>query len=360
MLLLVLFCFSSCIADSIKDLDGTENTGNSEIVVLDFAEGSAALRGMTKFPDDIPFNDTKYGKEESFGMTYGFWISCGIMRSLPVIPSITSVNTDVKTYVKSFENKKLYGFGFPLGVEDAYVTEDGIYIRYSIEEDDRKVGQIEYYYSIKARKFSYREIVSPMLGSKGGDNIIVFELFDVPVTKGIKGLSFKVGELYDNGSVFNFYDVLCTVNQELENSEKVRSVSLVQLEMHMKYDSNTVDAARLGERTINDIPLGQEFDISDRKNSLNYDESIDLLQILFDGRLFSDNQKIRTIDDFNATAIKLKDFDNYEHINRDVIYYPSSFNLKKKKAASVMNSDVTYDRLQFSFPDVAVKAFRDC
>ena len=25
-----------------------------------------------------------------------------------------------------------------------------------------------------------------------------------------------------------------------------------------------------------------------------------------------------------------------------------------------MNSDVTYDRLQFSFPDVAVKAFRDC
>lgn len=327
-------------------------------MVLDFAEEATALRGMTRFPDDIPFYDTTYGEVVLEGMPYGFWISGGVMRSLPVIPGVTSINTDIKTYVKSIKNKKLYGFGFPLGVEDAYITEDGIYIRYSIEEDERKVGQIEYYYSIKEKKFSYREIVSPMLTPNAGDNVFLFELFDVPVTKGSKGLSFKAGELYDNGSIFSFYDVVLAHNHE--GLESINSVSLVQEGMHMKYDSNAVDAASIWESTVDNIQLSREVDISDNADCMNYDETFELLGMLFEGGFFKNRERFKTIDDFNSTAVSFKNHDNDELKIEKCLCYPSSFNLKEKKAAAVYSSQVKNIFMQWNFPEVAVKAFKDC
>ena len=65
-----------------------ENT--NEVVIIDFGEET---RGMTYFPENTPFMNTKYGKEKGDNnLPYGFWLSSAVMRSLPVLPGIKTVN----------------------------------------------------------------------------------------------------------------------------------------------------------------------------------------------------------------------------------------------------------------------------
>ena len=203
-LLLVVFLITVlCSCDVQKVLEMLSEKTDS-IVILDFDASDS--RGMTMMPEDVPFLHVSGGMEPLYpndDVTYGFWTSCFVLRSLPIFPGITSVNASAEGFCNSLKNKEFKGFGFPMKIVKTDKTEDGVYLVYHIFEDDRVFGQIEYYYSIKNKTFSYREIVTPLLGVMGADNIFIFELMNVPVEKSGNGLSFKAGDIYENGSYRN-------------------------------------------------------------------------------------------------------------------------------------------------------------
>ena len=136
----------------------------------------------------------------------------------------------IKDVESALKDKTVYGYGFPLQVKDIQITSDGIFILYEIMEGTRAFGQIEYYYSIKDQKFSYREIISPLLGKQGCDNIFIFELLNVPVEKTLLGgYSFKAGRLYDNGSKFNFYNFVLSDGTK----DIIDETELLEQDIHM-------------------------------------------------------------------------------------------------------------------------------
>ena len=331
-----------------------------DIVILNFDEET---RGMTYFPENNPFIDTKYGKENGENnLPYGFWLSCSVMRSLPIFPGIKTVSeTD---FISSVKGKTPYAYGFPLEVKDAKLTKDGVYLLYETKEEDRSFGQIEYYYSIKEKKFSYREIISPLLKDKGCDNIIVFELLDVPVEKTKDGLSFKVGELYNNGSKFNFYNLQLTTNgpNSLDVPDKTDNiVHFYELNMHMHYNNGEVNSASLSTRINEKIPLKEELDLSDRKNTLNIEETKVFLREFFESPILYGKVEYKTLEDFDKTEFKEKELNAKSVNDRKVLGFPCSFNLKKDRAASINKNEIDARNMYYDFSeDVIIASFKDC
>ena len=315
-LLLTLSLFISCDNVSKAPSSTTEEkpTTTSEIVILDFSDVSNS-RGLTKFPDTgNPFG-TVYGydqtKEDGLtnmadGTDYGLWMSCNVMRSLPILPGLKSANADADDYVKSIKNKDLEGYGFPIKVVEAKTTSDGVYIVYDVLEDGKVNGKIEYYYSTVEKKFSYREIVAPLLGIKGGDQIFVFEMFNVPVEKTQEGYSFKAGELYNNGSSFRhvsfIYDTLSAWISAGRNNipNKIDMFCVEDSQLVMNYSGKKVTSMEykkyITDRPYNDNPnrggkilltelTGDanytNIDISNRLNALQLDDQVDFLKKIF-------------------------------------------------------------------------------
>ena len=333
-LILTLSLFISCDNGNKIPSSTTEEkpTTTSEIVILDFSDVSNS-RGLTKFPETgNPFgtvdgNDKT--KPELVNMadrtTYGLWMSCNVMRSLPILPGLKSANADADDYVESIKNKDLIGYGFPIKVVEAKTTSDGVYIVYDVLEDGKVNGKIEYYYSTVEKKFSYREIVAPLFGLFGGDQIFVFEMFNVPVDKTQDGYSFKAGELYNNGSSFShvsfIYDTLSMTHQRkdtnkidrfmVEDSKIVMNYSgkkVTSME-YEKYTSNKptdgnlpgIFLTELIDSTYNPIYVGS--DATTRLEALQLEAQVDFLKKIFNERSFAFGG-YNSLSDFNSSSLE--------------------------------------------------------
>ena len=340
-----------------------KNGNNPEVVVIDFSQQSAQERGMTKFPDNIPFYDTKYAEEKISGQAYGFWISGSVMRSLPILPGMKTMY--IKDLESALKDKTMYGYGFPLQVKDIQITSDGIFILYEVLEENRAIGQIEYYYSIKDKKFSYREIVSPLLGEYADDTIFIFELFDVPVKKTFGGCSFKAGRLYNNGSKFNlYYFPLYHLSNDNANPVIDRT-AFIEQDIHMNYNNNEVNSASLGTKFYNEFALEKTIDVSNRKEALNIEDTKEFLSRFFKSPILT-KEKLDyiTIEDFNQTMfVKSNDniSDDEKALRDEVFGFPTSFNLHEKIAATINSDTIHYNYFKECLKeDVTVNSFKDC
>lgn len=282
------------------------------------------------------------------------------MQSLPILPGVKTMY--IKDVASALKDKTVYGYGFPLRVKDIQITSDGIYILYELLEEDRAFGQIEYYYSIKDQKFSYREIVSPLLGNQGCDSIFIFELLDVPVKKTFGGYSFKVGSLYKNGSKFNFYDFQLT-DREIPKIENV--YRYIERDIQMNYKDNEVNAASFNTRNYGEIPLDKAIDVSDRKVALNIDATKEFLKQFFDSPILTkENLEYNTIEDFNKTElVKTNESIKKDYTDLKILGFPNSFNLNSapKIAASINTDNIDFSNLYNYFgQSIVVDSFNDC
>ena len=60
-------------------------------------------------------------------------MNCNVMRSLPVLPGLKSVNANTNAYINSIKGKSLKGYGFTLTVRIAEETDDGVFSYVLIE-----------------------------------------------------------------------------------------------------------------------------------------------------------------------------------------------------------------------------------
>ncbi|MGN0905709.1 MAG: hypothetical protein ACI4NM_01055 [Bullifex sp.] len=370
-------------AEDKPDVPPAEESDSVEVVVLDFF-GDESSRAITAFPDDIPFYSIEDGQtvlnakgQYYDNTTYGFWMSCNVMRSLPIFPGLKSVNANANAYINSIKNKHLKGYGFDLYVRIAEVTEDGVFISYDIRADEKVSGTIEYYYSIKDKKFSYREIVMPLLGKTGGDQIFVFEMLNVPVTKEGNDFSFRAGELYDNGSSFNH---LTFVNGNYApmgpvSESDIRQLQFEDAKIAMNYQGNTVYSAEYEKYYLHDYSLTLKDLIGKESISLNDEnrKTYSMGKILWFLRsIYEDTfekHEFSTIDDFNATALKIReekktvlyrdDVSNYKYHG---LSFPLSFNLKENIGACIYhsNAEVVESAWSDQFTDISKRNFEKC
>lgn len=408
-LLLSLSLFISCDNGSKAPSSTTEEkpTTTSEIVILDFSDVSNS-RGLTKFPDTgNPFG-TVYGydqtKEDGLtnmadDTTYGLWMSCNVMRSLPILPGLKSANASANAYVNSIKNKDLEGYGFPIKVVEAKTTSDGVYIVYDVLENGKVNGRIEYYYSTVEKKFSYREIVAPLFGIKGGDQIFVFEMFNVPVEKTKDGYSFKAGKLYNNGSEFRhvsfIYDTLSAFwssgkqnplaidRFNVEDSQLVmnysgKKVTSMEYKKYITDISNNDNQYRGGKILLTTLTGDVNYpkiDISNRLNALQLDAQVDFLKKIFNERSFAFGG-YNSLSDFNGSSLEylagkqelLKNYTTYDDKEYNGIGFPLSYDLENNIGACLYNSNGTVLETHFdsnagraySFTPFVLKQFKNC
>ena len=374
-ILIVLSLLVSCKDSSLPPaLEG-------EVVVLDFLDSSS--RALTSFPEDIPFLFIKDGKEEVRGAAYGFWMSCNVMRSLPIFPGLKSVNADANAYVNSVKGKKLKGYGFDIEVELAEKTDDGVFIVYKVfDERGNKTATIEYYYSIKDQKFSYREIVmSLMEDMDGGDLLFVFEMMNVPVTKEGNSFSFKAGEIYGNGSSFThttFYnDVYQETRKGPENPSypSMESVDKLMFEVSkiaMNYSGDDVYSAEYEKYhskdyyvSLTDLTGKGSFKIDkDTREALDLKVALTFLRSVYEDTFEKHN--FSTIEDFNKTELKVKEDKKsvlYQKSNETQysIGFPIAYNLKEKVGACLLYGSVANESdWNTTFSGLTEKYFKIC
>lgn len=383
-LLLTLSLFISCDNGSKTPSSTTEEkpTTTSEFVVLDFSDVSNS-RGIVEFPNDSPFFKIIGPSDEIVNPSYGFWMNCNVMRSLPVLPGLKSVNANTNAYINSIKGKSLKGYGFTLIVKIAEETDDGVFISYDILDGfGHTSGTIEYYYSIKDKKFSYREIVMPLFGNIGGDQIFVFEMLNVPVEKVGNSFSFKAGELYDNGSSFNhisFFNGGYLPDNGTEAESNITKLQFEDAKIVMNYQGDTVYSTEYEKYYLhgeNSIPLQDLIG----QNSISLDEEKrkeyrmrhilrflrDIYEDTFEKRGFS------TIEDFNATKLSIKEnkknllYNNVDNHMYHGLSFPLSFNLKKDIGACLYISDSTVHEsssqngLSESFTPFVLEQFKKC
>lgn len=399
-LILTLSLFISC-DNSNKAPTNSSNKAptNSEVVVLDFIEVSNS-RGLTGFPNDIPFYHIIDADKDVFNNKYGFWMNCNVMRSLPILPGLKSANANADDYVESIKNKEFTAYGFPCMVQKAETTSDGVYIVYDVLEDGKVNGRIEYYYSTVEKKFSYREIVAPLLGIMGGDQIFVFEMFNVPVEKTQEGYSFKAGELYNNGSSFRhvsfIYDTLSAWISAGKNNipNKIDMFCVEDSQLVMNYSGKKVTSMEykkyITDRPYNDNPnrggkilltelTGDDnytnIDISNRLNALQLDDQVDFLKKIFNERSFAFGG-YNSLSDFNNSSLEylagkqdlLKGYTTFDDKEYNGIGFPLSYDLSRNIGACLYNNNGTVHETDFdsnagavsSFPDFVLSKFKDC
>ena len=377
-ILIVLSLLVSCEDSSLPPaLEG-------EVVVLDFLDSSS--RALTSFPEDIPFlfiDDGNTGIEEMGNIPYGFLMSCNVMRSLPIFPGLKSVNADAKAYVNSVKGKKLKGYGFDIEVELAEKTDDGVFIVYKVfDESENKTATIEYYYSIKDQKFSYREIVmSLMEDMDGGDLLFVFEMMNVPVTKEGNSFSFKAGEIYGNGSSFThttFYnDVYQETRKGPENPSypSMESVDKLMFEVSkiaMNYSGDDVYSAEYEKYhskdyyvSLTDLTGKGSFKIDkDTREALDLEVALSFLRSVYEDTFEKHN--FSTIEDFNKTELKVKEDKKsvlYQKSNETQysIGFPIAYNLKEKVGACLLYGSVANESdWNTTFSGLTEKYFKIC
>lgn len=377
-ILIVLSLLVSCEDSSLPPaLEG-------EVVVLDFLDSSS--RALTSFPEDIPFlfiDDGNTGIEEMGNIPYGFLMSCNVMRSLPIFPGLKSVNADANAYVNSVKGKKLKGYGFDIGVELAEKTDDGVFIVYKVfDERGNKTATIEYYYSIKDQKFSYREIVmSLMEDMDGGDLLFVFEMMNVPVTKEGNSFSFKAGEIYGNGSSFThttFYnDVYQETRKGPENPSypSMESVDKLMFEVSkiaMNYSGDDVYSAEYEKYhskdyyvSLTDLTGKGSFKIDkDTREALDLKVALTFLRSVYEDTFEKHN--FSTIEDFNKTELKVKEDKKsvlYQKSNETQysIGFPIAYNLKEKVGACLLYGSVANESdWNTTFSGLTEKYFKIC
>ena len=335
LLLIALLLTVMCSCDVQKVLDNLSRK-TEPIILLDLDASDS--RGMTMMPKDVPFLNVRGGMEPIFPgdeTPYGFWTSCFVLRSLPIFPGITSINASAEGLCNSLKDKEFNGFGFPMKVVKAEKTDDGVFLLYNIYEKERVFGQIEYYYSTKNKTFSYREIVTPLLGIMGADNIFIFELMNVPVEKDGNGLSFKAGEIYENGSSFNYYNINFSPSGST-NLDVVSDIYFDHQRITMNYNNYAVDSASFWTKNKR-VNLNEtiDFTVLGRDNTLNLKETLVFLKDFFESPVLKENYEYDTIDDFNDSALKVSiDWDGAQTLER--LSFPISFNLKEKIAACVI------------------------
>lgn len=353
-----------------------------EVVVLDFLDSSS--RALTSFPKDIPFYLFGDGEEEVRGFPYGFWMSCNVMRSLPIFPGLKSVNADANAYVNSVKGKKLKGYGFDIEVELAEKTDDGVFIVYKVfDESENKTATIEYYYSIKDQKFSYREIVMSLMEGEldGGDLLFVFEMMDVPVTKDGDSFSFKAGEIYGNGSSFTHITFYNDVYEETKdpddpcNYPSIHNVDELKFEVSkiaMKYSGDDVYSAEYEKCyikdyyvSLEDLGYNEPFEINEgKRQSLDLEVALSFLRSVYEDTFEKHN--FSTIEDFNETQLKVKEDKKsvlYKESNetQNSIGFPIAYNLKEKVGACLLYSSVADANFwKTSFSGLTEKYFKIC
>lgn len=359
----------------------------SEIVLLELAD-VVSSRGITEFPNDSPFNqiidaDTTLINDQGDGIyynktKYGFWMNCNVMRSLPIFPGLKSVNANANAYLNSIKGKRLKGYGFTLTVRIAEETDDGVFISYDIADGfGHTSGTIEYYYSIKDKKFSYREIVMPLFGNTGGDHIFVFEMLNVPVEKVGNSFSFKAGELYENGSSFNhisFFNGSYSPNGFVEEND-IKTLQFEDAKIVMNYQADNVCSMEYEKYYLNGVNsvslkelIGREslsLDDEKRKNN-SMGNILEFLRKIYDDTF--EKHGFSTIDDFNATRLSIKE-DKKNVLYKDVekhefkgLAFPLSFNLRKNIGACVYHSNANVSNTMYDkqFTDIVQRNFNKC
>lgn len=373
-LILTLSLFISCD-------NSNKAPTNSEVVVLDFTEVSNS-RGLTGFPENSPFYQIEGADKNVFYKTYGFWMNCNVMRSLPILPGLKSANANADDYVESIKNKEFTAYGFPSKVEKAETTSDGVYIVYDILEGQNINGRIEYYYSTVEKKFSYREIVAPLFGSVGGDQIFVFEMYNVPVEKDENGYSFKAGNLYENGSTFRHISFIDSTGIDSGNStNKIEKMLIEDAKLLMNYNKSSVTSMEYEKYTSIDlIPLNiikgeetlQPIDVSSRANALQLDDQISFLKKVFKDKSFAFSG-YSTLEEFNNSNIEYID-GRLEKINNSTnkekyikgIGFPLSYDLSKNIGAcfyiynSTVHESSSQNGLGESFTSIVLDSFKSC
>lgn len=376
-LILTLSLFISCD-------NSNKAPTNSEVVVLDFTEVSNS-RGLTGFPENSPFNSIQgcdYKDNYMIGDTnYGFWMNCNVMRSLPILPGLKSANADADDYVESIKNKEFTAYGFSSRVEKAEATSDGVYIVYDILEEQNVNGRIEYYYSTVEKKFSYREIVAPLFGSFGGDQIFVFEMYNVPVEKEENGYSFKAGNLYENGSTFRHISFIdsTSVGQPQSNST-INKMLIEDAKLLMNYNKSSVTSMVYEKYTSMDlisvdVITGEaipSIDVSSRSNALKLDDQISFLKKVFKDKSFAFSGYSK-LEEFNNSNIEYID-GRLEKINNSTnkekyikgIGVPLSYDLSRNIGACLYRSNSTVHEsssqngLGESFTSIVLDSFKSC
>ncbi len=391
-LILTLSLFISCDNGSKAPSSTTEEkpTTTSEIVILDFTEVSNS-RGITGFPADSPFyqiNGANKNLEDELGDVpynkYGFWMNCNVMRSLPILPGLKSANANAGDYVESIKNKEFTAYGFSSRVEKAEATSDGVYIVYDILEGQNVNGRIEYYYSTVEKKFSYREIVAPLFGAFGGDQIFVFEMYNVPVEKDENGYSFKAGNLYENGSTFRHISFIDSTGIDSRNStNKIEKMLIEDAKLLMNYNKSSVTSMEYEKYTSIDlIPLNiikgeetlQPIDVSNRANALQLDDQISFLTKVFKDKSFAFSG-YSTLEEFNNSNIEYIDgrLEKIKEkatsgVNYKGIGFPLSYDLDNNIGACLYNSNGTVLETHFdssagsaySFTPFVLEQFKKC
>lgn len=378
LIILSMSVIISCDNTNKSPTTEEKPTTTSEIVILDFSEVSNS-RGLTKFPDTgNPFGTVEgheKTKPELVNMPdstdYGLWMSCNVMRSLPIFPGLKSANASADAYVNSIKNKELKGYGFHIKVFKAEKTSDGVYIVYNILEGDKVNGRIEYYYSTVEKKFSYREIVAPLFGElRAGDQIFVFELFNVPVDKTQDGYSFKAGELYENGSSFRHISFIDSYSFGEPIHTKINKMIIEDAKLLMNYNNNAVTSMEY-EKYSSNIPseddnlpgipidtitgeVGSAIDISKRDKALQLDGQVAFLKKVFKEKSFAFNG-YNSLSEFNNSSLEylarkqdiLDEYTNYLDKKFNGIGFPLSYDLNRNIGACLYNNNGTVKKSNF-------------
>jgi len=154
-------------------------------------------RGMTNFPtgdeeyENCPFLFMETGSDQPFDQIY---LSCNAMSALPLLPPFEKKTAKPSEFVEEVSNSSIYIYGFPAKVTKSEINNDGIYMRLVATEGTKNIAMCEYYYCWETETFSYREIVVPFLHTAGyGDNIIAFQMYNVPISESEGKISFNAG-----------------------------------------------------------------------------------------------------------------------------------------------------------------------
>ena len=149
------------------------------------------------------------------GSPFGNTIAAtSVMSTLPVMVSLDLVeNTTAKNVFDSVEDEFLaYGFPVRFDRENSRKNNDGVYMKYYVMSEqegngDFPIGCIDYYYSDKTERFSYREIIMLNIdfvgtGNDGGElvsNILVIQYDDIPVEWVDGRAVFECGQIGTDG-----------------------------------------------------------------------------------------------------------------------------------------------------------------
>ncbi len=189
------------------------------------ASGIATAGIIDMTPDGSPFANTI--------------AATSVMSTLPVMVSLDLVeNTTAKNVFDSVEDEFLaYGFPVRFDRENSRKNNDGVYMKYYVMSEqkgngDFPIGCIDYYYSDKTERFSYREIIMLNIdfsgtGNDSGkliSNILVIQYDDIPVEWVDGRAVFECGQIgadgtaEKNGTVdligFNSHGCVFSINRD--------------------------------------------------------------------------------------------------------------------------------------------------